>query len=120
MYGAKASQQHSLVAPQGTRCKSPQQSILQTARHIAVDDFKPQTLASRRLRMQFKSFGSKLSQLWHRFAELFAVDTEPHIWKTRSHGHILWHTYDPDTGESADFASEDEVRIWIENRYYAH
>lgn len=58
--------------------------------------------------------------LWHRFLNRVKVDTEPHIWKTRSHGSACWHAYDPLTGDQADFGSEDDVRIWIEERYYAH
>lgn len=65
-------------------------------------------------------FAKTLGQLWHRFAEKIAVDTEPHVWKTRDHGHTAWHAYDPNTGNSADFASEGEVRVWLEERYYAH
>jgi len=70
--------------------------------------------------MKGMSLKAKLYDAWHRFTELFAIDTEPHVWKTRHHGHILWHTYDPDTGDSADFASENEVRIWLEERYSVH
>ena len=70
--------------------------------------------------MQATSIRETFHNAWHRFTELFAIDTEPHVWKTRNHGHNLWHTYDPNTGSSADFASENEVRIWLEERYYDH
>jgi len=70
--------------------------------------------------MRGRLFGKAINRAWHRFAETIAVDTEPHVWKTMSHGHARWHTYDPNTGSATDFASEDEVRIWLEERYYSH
>ena len=34
-------------------------------------------------------------------------------------GHIsCWHAYDPITGRSACFGSEEEMRIWIDKCYY--
>lgn len=33
-------------------------------------------------------------------------------------GNIYWQIYDPVTRQYASFASEKEVRIWLEKRYY--
>jgi hypothetical protein len=76
--------------------------------------------SSREVVMNGTSVGKALGQLWHRCTEAIAVDTEPHVWKTRDHGHIFWHAYDPNTGSLSDFTSENEVRVWLEERYYAH
>ncbi len=41
------------------------------------------------------------------------------IWQScdRS-GTTWWHVYDPITGKHSSVASEEELRIWIEKRYY--
>ncbi|HLO47461.1 MAG TPA: hypothetical protein VK211_03445 [Kamptonema sp.] len=41
------------------------------------------------------------------------------IWQTSDrYGKTLWHAYDPATGRSTSVATEDEMRVWIEQRYY--
>ncbi len=44
---------------------------------------------------------------------------ELRIWQScdRS-GTTWWHVYDPITGKHSSVASEEELRIWIEKRYY--
>jgi alpha-D-ribose 1-methylphosphonate 5-triphosphate synthase subunit PhnH len=48
---------------------------------------------------------------------LLAGQSEPKIWQTVDRAGIVWHVYDPVTGSSADFISEQEVRVWLEQRY---
>ncbi len=44
--------------------------------------------------------------------------TEPQVWQKRDrHGNLCWQLYDPSTNQSATFASADEVRMWLEERY---
>ena len=33
-------------------------------------------------------------------------------------GHEYWHVYDPTTGKAETFATEADVRVWIEQRYH--
>ncbi len=60
-------------------------------------------------------------QAWgDRLVASLTTTTEPHVWKTYDRqGHRFWHTYDPLTKQEECFASETEVRIWLENRHYA-
>lgn len=52
------------------------------------------------------------------FFNALVSSSEPQIWQKKDYrGHIIWHTYDPITGYRAVFDSEQEVRIWLEERY---
>lgn len=44
---------------------------------------------------------------------------EPKIWQTQTQkGEIIWKVYDPKTRKAEQFMNEEDVRIWIEKRYY--
>lgn len=46
-------------------------------------------------------------------------EAEPKVWQTsRGNDVTSWNVYDPTTKESASFATEAEVRSWLEQRYY--
>lgn len=48
-----------------------------------------------------------------------AGGNEIEIWQSRDrHGNLLWNVHDPRSGRSAQLDSEQEVRIWLEERYY--
>lgn len=67
-------------------------------------------------RLRLASFSS---QLWESFVKLLESSHEPRIWQRRDRqGNISWRLYDPATNQSATFASEDEIRIWLEEKYY--
>jgi hypothetical protein len=58
------------------------------------------------------------SRFWDTFTNWLICSTEPRIWQKRDrYGNLSWRLYDPSTRLSATFASEDEVRIWLEERY---
>ncbi|HIK57411.1 MAG TPA: hypothetical protein IGS37_19880 [Synechococcales cyanobacterium M55_K2018_004] len=63
---------------------------------------------------------STFNKLWDQFLNLAATNAEPHVWTTRDHGMSVWHAYDPLTGESLEVGSEEDVRVWLEERYYTH
>ncbi len=45
--------------------------------------------------------------------------TEPQIWPTQTRdGQVQWNAYDPMTHQSLEFVTEDDLRIWLENRHY--
>ncbi|WP_413160291.1 hypothetical protein ACL6C3_17670 [Capilliphycus salinus ALCB114379] len=45
--------------------------------------------------------------------------SEPKIWQTQTKtGDLIWHIYDPITGKTEQFISDQDVRIWIEKQYY--
>lgn len=41
------------------------------------------------------------------------------IWTRQRNGHLIWHVYDPMTEQRQQFSSEEDLRFWLENRYYA-
>jgi hypothetical protein len=46
--------------------------------------------------------------------------SEPKIWQTQRRDQtLIWHVYDPQTQRSEEFFSEEELRIWLEQRYYS-
>jgi hypothetical protein len=55
------------------------------------------------------TWGDRLQRWLH----AFAGSSEPRITRARDH----YRVYDPTTGNSATFASDTEVRIWLEKRY---
>ena len=57
--------------------------------------------------------------IWERFVELFTPSTEIRIFTGRDRNGILYYrVYDVSTKDIHHFDSEDEVRIWLEQRYY--
>lgn len=59
-----------------------------------------------------------LSQIWQTLGKVFEVSAEPQVWKTYDFkGNPIWHTLDPITGEASDWISENDVRVWLEERY---
>lgn len=68
-------------------------------------------------------YPSLLVALYHRFwqgmTQLLIGSAEPYVWQVRDRcGEQCWHVYDPVTNRSGIFASEEEVRMWLEKRYY--
>jgi len=60
-----------------------------------------------------------LHQAWYNLVDYFTRLPEPKVVKTSNHrGETLWKVYDPYTNASAEFASEAEVRMWLDQRHY--
>jgi hypothetical protein len=61
-----------------------------------------------------------LKKIWQHLVKFIVSSSELQVWQeTDRHGQTFcWHAYDPATGHSACFGSEDEVRMWIEQSYY--
>jgi hypothetical protein len=52
------------------------------------------------------------------FGQKLTSTPELQVWSTCSkNGLVSWHAYDPITGCSSSFGSEDDMRIWIEQNY---
>jgi len=65
-----------------------------------------------------KSWGTGLSQVFQRVLGWFAPSHEPHIWSTTANdGQTCWHIYDPMYQQRLTMVSEEEVRIWLDERY---
>jgi hypothetical protein len=66
-----------------------------------------------------KTLGQSLKRAWQKLlAWITNPGDEPHIWTSHNrHGDLRWHGYDPLTGHRLYAATENEVLVWLENRY---
>jgi hypothetical protein len=86
--------------------------IASLERCLALDMAKHRPAGIRGTWHQLRSF---LGQLW--LEGNSTALKEPEIWQTLGRdGTLWWHVYDPMTGRTADLESEEEVRIWLEER----
>ena len=66
-----------------------------------------------------KQVTSALQTIWHHTMDYFTRGDEPRIRMTSTQsGQKIWHLYDPVTQEKVTASSEEEVRFWLETRYY--
>ncbi|MEM8604754.1 MAG: hypothetical protein AAGF24_13075 [Cyanobacteria bacterium P01_H01_bin.121] len=71
-----------------------------------------------RLNEAFGTIAQTVQQVLH---DLFISGAEPIISERRGRdGTVYYQVYDPVYDEIHTFAAEDEVRIWLEQRYYRH
>lgn len=62
---------------------------------------------------------SAWKSLGYRWMSYFSGSTEPQI-RQRTYGdRLVWHVYDPATQQQMQFNSEQEVRVWLDQRYSA-
>lgn len=66
------------------------------------------------------NIGEALSKFFQNIAQAtFNQNDEAKVWqKTDRLGNSYWCVYDPKTGHSANFGTEEEVMNWIESHYY--
>lgn len=79
-----------------------------------------QTTQARSYR-SFKNYGlkAKLQDAWQRAVAYLSTSSEPHVWRSQdSTGQVIWNAYDPLTRRSIERVSMNEVRVWLEERYY--
>lgn len=48
----------------------------------------------------------------------FSGSSEPRVWKTQDQQDTLWNAYDPTSGKTVRKVSEDQLRVWLEERHY--
>jgi hypothetical protein len=62
----------------------------------------------------------RLSELWQGLLSHLSPSTAaPRTWATlTADGQTLWNAYDPVSGRTIRHASDNEVRTWLEERYY--
>ncbi|MBF2084702.1 hypothetical protein [Thermoleptolyngbya sp. C42_A2020_037] len=78
----------------------------------SLDSLERPTPTTRLQKM--RALGQRIEAVLNRFGGA----PEPRVWQTGDRaGNIVWHVYDPTSNRSATFASEAEVRIWLEERY---
>jgi hypothetical protein len=60
-----------------------------------------------------------IHRIWHSVTELFAPSSELRVFTGRDrYGNTYYRVYDALTQDFHRFESENEVRIWLEQRYY--
>lgn len=60
-----------------------------------------------------------LEQLWNFVLEILTRSPEPKIYEKHDrNGKLYFQVYDPITHQSSTFNTEQEVRIWLDQRYY--
>lgn len=65
------------------------------------------------------AIGQSLRRVWTFLVDLVNRHPDIRVWqRTNRFGEIGWHGYDPSTGDYVCFGTEDEIRSWIEQRYY--
>lgn len=58
-------------------------------------------------------------QVWQFLLNAIVPSSDPKIYQKRDRqGNIYFRVYDPATGSTSVFATEKEVRIWLDQRYY--
>lgn len=58
-------------------------------------------------------------QFWRKMTQVLSGSSTPCVRQVCGHrGQQYWRVHDPVTNRDGIFASEEEVRIWLEKRYY--
>ena len=77
-----------------------------------IYNYKPEPQHNRPTRRSW------LKKMWRSLVTAWSHNAEMRVWQTEDKiGRSLWKLYDPITGETFDFNSENEVRTWIEESY---
>lgn len=88
----------------------------------SLDRESLRTLGDRDRQIQNKSLNllSVLKRTSQRLMRLFVGSNELRVWQTYDRsGQTWWHGFDPMTGRSISVDTEEQMRIWIEQRYYS-
>lgn len=68
---------------------------------------------------QSEKLFSWLKKAWHFVIDVLSKEPQIKIQeKCDRQGNTYWYVYDPTTGDSTYLATEQEVLIWIEERYH--
>jgi hypothetical protein len=60
-----------------------------------------------------------LHQIWDSLVKVVANNSDPRITqRCDRQGNTYFHVYDPVSGRSSTFGSPEEIRFWLEERYY--
>ncbi len=67
-----------------------------------------------------QSLRAKLNDLWQAVIGSLETSSELYITQIQDTTGQKWKAFDPITGRFAQFDSEEDVRVWVEERYYQH
>jgi hypothetical protein len=60
----------------------------------------------------------RVSTILCRLGRLLLHDNELRVWQRTYQGRTIWYAHDPLNNRARRFYSEQELRFWLENRYY--
>ena len=63
-------------------------------------------------------FVHNLIRLGDRLMRFFTADHQVRIWQRTRNGRPVWFAYDPMTNQKRQFFNEQDVRNWLDTRYY--
>jgi len=62
---------------------------------------------------------SGLRNIWQALLTYCSTSNDLRVWTTTNiAGQSIWKAYDPTTQTQVEFVSEQELRVWLEERYY--
>ncbi|MBE9142267.1 hypothetical protein [Planktothrix mougeotii] len=65
-----------------------------------------------------RHFLTKIQSTWNKMIAMVTAGKEPKIWlSSDAEGKRYWNAFDPQTHCFVEHLSEEEMRIWIEERY---
>jgi hypothetical protein len=64
------------------------------------------------------SFVQHLISLGGSIMRFFTANQELRIWQRTRNGRQVWFAYDPITDQKRQFLAEEDVRRWLDARYY--
>lgn len=67
------------------------------------------------------TIAAKLKSIWQTATAYLEASSEPRVWSSQDQaGRIAWSAYDPTTKQSIHQITEQEMRVWLEERHYAY
>ncbi len=63
-------------------------------------------------------FFHKLIRLGGALMRFFTAEQELRVWQRNRNGRLTWFAYDPITGQKRQFLTEQDLRLWLDTRYY--
>ncbi|WP_017299680.1 hypothetical protein [Nodosilinea nodulosa] len=66
----------------------------------------------------YSGLGRAIKQLGDKTMRFFTGQNELRIWQRSRNGQPLWFAHDPVTNRTRSFYSEQDVRTWLDQRYY--
>ena len=91
-----------------TNCPNPLNQQRQRLEHLVR---YPQPAAASPFVQQLISLGGSLMKF-------FTAGHELRIWQRTRNGRQVWFAYDPITEQKHQFLAEEDVRHWLDTRYY--
>lgn len=88
--------------------------------YIEVEREKLEFLYRQPAKKQAKGdYLAPFKNFWQKVVNYLNTNNELQIWQSSDrYGRKWWNAYDPFTGRIAKRDSENEMRVWIEQRYY--